>query len=144
MRRFRSVLLVYAAIVSVIVLSAASASATAVALYNPLMLIPPVPDGDYTTNPPGWNSVNGLSPSELMEERNPTSTEFASAAGDNPLPSPLGIVTAIYNGATTNTLYGGALPAPALGSQALFNASTANNDIAVLSDVSGRRPLPCK
>jgi hypothetical protein len=37
----------------------------------------------------------------------------------------------------TNTLYGGALKAPTLGSQALYNAAPANDDIAVLADVNG-------
>jgi hypothetical protein len=149
------VLLAFAAIVSVVVLCAAPASATPVALVNPLFQDPTptttwtgdpapwdsVPDGQSTTYPTGWQPVNGTSAGDNLLEYNPTSDDFASAAGDNgKLPSPLGVVKQTYGAGNvmltqTNTLYGVG-QAPTLGSQALFNSSTFDNDCAVLSDTA--------
>ena len=102
-----------------------------------------VGDGQICANPPsGWQSVNGVGPGEDNREYNPTAADFPGAAGNANLPSPLGIVQITlsgksHTGTTTNTLYGGALSAPALGSQALFNTSTVDNDICTLTDTSG-------
>jgi hypothetical protein len=74
-----------------------------------------------------------------MVEYNPTVNDFTSAAGDyGQLPSPLGIVNlTIGSGgvvaSSSNTLYGGALAAPSLSSQALYNISTFDNDCAELN-----------
>jgi hypothetical protein len=146
------------ALLAVVVLVAGTASATPVALINPLMQDPsptttwnPIypapldstPDGTSLTQPTGWVPVNGTDPENSIVEYNPTSADFAVAAGNHALPSPVGIVsgqavpgqTSLQY--TTNTLYGGAKPAPTLGSQALYNASPADNDIAVLDDNAG-------
>ena len=118
------VLLIFAAIAALVVAWADPAAATPFPLINPSFEDPPgqpgywsgnpalpdsVPDGQQTRYPTGWKAVNGTNRANLLVERNPTAAEFSGAGGN------------------------GALPAPALGSQALFNASTFNNDICVLS-----------
>jgi hypothetical protein len=149
------VLLAFAAIVSVVALCAAPASATPVTLVNPLFQDPTptttwtgdpapwdsVPDGQSTTYPTGWQPVNGTNAGDNLLEYNPTSADFTSAAGDNgKLPSPLGVVKQTYGAGSalltqTNTLYGVG-QAPTLGSQALYNTSTFDNDCAILSDTA--------
>ncbi len=147
------VLLTFAAIAAVVVLSAGLASATPVALINPLFQDPAtgtwpgppatapwdsVPDGQTTNDPTGWQTVNGEDADTNMVEYNPTSADFTSAAGDNGvLPSPLGVVAQVYTTGgylvgQTNTLYGASKPT--LGSQALYNVSTMDNDCAILSN----------
>jgi hypothetical protein len=149
------VLLAFAAVVSVAVLCAAPASAASIAICNPLFQDPPgptswdgvdptpwdsVPDGQSVTYPTGWVNVNGNNSGKNMVEYNPTASNFTSAAGDTgTLPSPLGIVNLTMGAggavaSSSNTLYGGALVAPTLGSQALYNISTMDNDCAVLDD----------
>jgi hypothetical protein len=160
------VLLAFAAIVSVVVLCAAPATATSIAVTNPLFQDPPgpigwsgdptpwdsVPDGASTNYPTGYGEVNGVFAGDNLVEYNPTSADFASAAGDNGvLASPKGIVNQIYGkggvvASTQNLAYPavmlapgtqtrvGTLAAPTLGSQALYNASTMDNDCAVLTD----------
>jgi hypothetical protein len=147
------VLLILAAFVATVALFTGTASATSVTLVNPFFQDPtptttwtgdPAPydsvaDGEQTTWPTGWVPVNGTDDLNMVVERNPTSAEFTGADGNGALPSPKGIVSVTLGplGAvtsTTTTLYGGATPAPTLGSQALFNASTFDNDCAIIAD----------
>jgi hypothetical protein len=65
-----------------------------------------VGDGSQNSAVTGWIGVGGPG----FVERNPTSAEFPGAAGN------------------------GALPSPADGSQAAFNSSTSNKNVAVLDD----------
>ena len=143
------------ALAAIVVLFAGVASATPVALINPLMQDPTpttcwdpannpgpwdsVTDGQSTTYPSGWQAVNSTVPSiiagDVIEEYNPTSADFSGAAGNGTLPAPAGVVKISYSGVVTNTLYGASKPA--MGSQALFNASDVDNDIAVLDDAQG-------
>ncbi len=165
------VLLALAVCVVMVAVCAAPASATNIAMINPLMEDPnavgplsasapgqfpyptwegvgvtapldSVPQGSSTNLPSGWQGVYGQDPSDNIVEVNPTAAQFAGANGVKPLPSPAGIVSETVNGSNvvtsvTNTLYGGALTAPTLGSQSLYNASTGTNDIAVLADTQG-------
>ncbi len=103
-----------------------------------------VPQGQMTNYPSGWKAVNGTDYADNIVEYNPNSTDFAGVNGVSPLPSPLGIVSERVAGPSqaisnvTNTLYGGALKAPTLGSQACYNASgPLDNDIAVVADCQG-------
>ena len=84
------------ALLAVVVLVAGTASATPVALINPLMQDPTpttcwdpannpgpwdsVTDGNSTTYPSGWQAVNSTVPSiiagDVVEEYNPTSADF--------------------------------------------------------------------
>jgi hypothetical protein len=138
---------ILAAVGAIAAFFAGMASADPVALVNPLMLNPPVGDGQLgPSTTPGWQVVYGANPSTgaNVVVYNPTSNDFPGAGGNGNLPSPLGIVQATLgapdaNGnatliGTTNTLYGGALAAPALGSQAMFNTSTVDNDICFLDN----------
>jgi len=133
-----------------IVSLAAPASATSIPIANHLFQdepgdpLPPydsVHDGQFITYPTGWQPVNGTNAGDNLLEYNPTSADFTSAAGDKGvLPSPLGVVTQTYGAGNvmltqTNTLYG-AGQAPTLGSQALYNASTFDNDCAALTDTA--------
>jgi hypothetical protein len=163
------VIVALAAVVAIVVLSATPASATAVALINPLMEDPTsvgplsasapgqypyptwlgagvtapydsLPQGQMVICPSGWIGFHGTDSYDNIVEYNPMSTDFSGANGVSPLPSPLGIVSTVFrNGVatTTNTLYGGALKAPTLGSQALYNASTFANDCGVMEDYGG-------
>ena len=112
-----------------------------------------VGDGQLCTHSPsGWQVVYGSNPAagENVGEYNPTSKDFPGADGNGNLPSPLGIVQTTIGGMTdqgqtittgvTNTLYGGALPAPTLGSQAMFNTSTVDNDICFLTNTRQQPP----
>jgi hypothetical protein len=166
------VLLAFAAIVAVVALSAAPASATGIALINPLMEDPnavgplsaahpgqypyptwqgagvdptwdSVPQGSSTSGASGWQAAYGGDPFDNIVEVNPTADQFAGANGVSPLASPAGIASEHITGGEavtnfTNTLYGGALKAPTLGSQALYNITGASNDVAVLSDNAGK------
>jgi hypothetical protein len=132
-------LLTCAAIVSLVVLCAGPASATSIPIRNPLFADPPVGDGESASGPTGWGLVGGVDEIDNLVVYNPMVGDFASAAGNGKLPSPLGIVNLTMGKAgvvasSSNTLYGGALVAPTLGSQALYNASNFDNDCATLSD----------
>jgi hypothetical protein len=120
----KKVLLIFAAIAALVVAWAGPAAATPFSLINPSFEDPPgqpgywsgdptqpdsVPDGEQALYPTGWAAVSGTNKENLLVDRNPTVAEFSGAGGD------------------------GTLPAPAVGSQALFNASTFNNDICALS-----------
>jgi hypothetical protein len=108
-------------------LSTGAASATSIALINPSFEDPAtgtwvpgqdapydsVPDGQQSPYPAGWTPASGVDASDNLVERNPTSAEFPGADGN------------------------GALPAPALGSQALFNASTFANNCGEMFDLAG-------
>jgi hypothetical protein len=159
------VLLAFAAIVAVVVLCAAPASATSITITNSLFQDPSptttwtgdpapydsVPDGAFTTDPSGWGLVNGTDPDNNLVEYNPTSANFAGAAGNGKLPSPVQIVNQIYGaGGALTTVQAltypvalmapgtqtkvGTMAAPTLGSQAMWNQSTWENDCAMLDD----------
>jgi hypothetical protein len=160
------VLLTLAVFVVMVAVSAGTASATPVALVNSLMQDPSptvawdpsnpvpwdsVPNGSYTTYPTGWVTVfgdgegNPNGTNDIIQERHPASSEFAVSSGNNPLPSPTGITMITFSTQTIqNAVYGGSFPAPASGSQALYNSSTADNDIAILDDTAGTNGLPAQ
>jgi hypothetical protein len=149
-------LFIFAAVGVIALFFAGAASADPVALVNYDFSNPALQDGQKgPATTPGWPVVYGSDPTNGLNDvvYNPTSNDFASAGGDNGiLPSPLGIVQTTIGGVdskgqtittgVTNTLYGGALAAPALGSQAMFNISTVNNDICFLTQVSGKNAQP--
>ncbi len=173
------VLLTLAVIVAVVGLFAAPASAAAIALLNPLFEDPTsvgplsasapgqfpyaswqgagvdtpydsTPDGTVTTYPSCWVGVNGTDPGNNITEKNPSSADFSSAAGNGLLPSPAGVWNETINGkgalvSSSYTSYGA--NKPALGSQACYNDSAANNDpgfwdndIAVLANTGAAEP----
>ncbi len=96
--------------VTLVVLFAGSASATLVPLVNPSFEVDSVGDGQQISYPTGWSTVIGVGAGDVLVGRNPTSAEFPGAGGN------------------------GALPSPAQGSQALFNASTMDNECSILGD----------
>lgn len=105
------------AVLAIVAMAAftSSAMATTIAVGNGSFQSDIVPDGGtfgYGAAAPaaGWQLVYGAN---TVETYNPTTADFTSAAGN------------------------GNLPAPALGSQALFNAATWDNDVCMLTKPSG-------
>ena len=147
-------LFIFAAVGVIALFFAGAASADPVALVNGDCSNPALQDGQLgPSTTPGWQVVYGSDPAngKNIVVYNPTSNDFPGADGNGNLPSPLGIVQTTVGGMTdqgqtittgvTNTLYGGALPAPTLGSQALFNTSTVDNDICFLTNTRTQPPI---
>jgi hypothetical protein len=103
------ILFLFVAVVAMLVCFTGTASAYP---GNPSFEADVVSDNTETTAKTGWETTlfSGTDPDTHLVTRNPSSAEFSGAGGNN------------------------ALPSTAVGSQALFNNSTFDNDCAIISE----------